>query len=228
MVKWLLLWSLGGAGVVIVAACIAVLFARHRFQRHHRVDPKIPTDAPAAWAVDPRPAARLHRRLARVGTLATRIGDDHRPRARLLGRRPDPSPLAEAADDVRAQAVTLDRRLARVAVLAPSARKVALVEAAAATRGLETAAARLAQLSAEAQTPRRLAHDDPDVTAVQTRIGHIADALSELDDLDRQAGLAPGLASPPPALTPMATSPTTVLPAPAPPPPPPPAPSLHR
>lgn len=208
--KWFLLWALGGAGAVIVAACIAVLFARHRFRRHHRVDPKVATDAPALWAVDPRPAARLHRRLARMGTLAAQIAEDHRPAGRRLGRRPEPSPIGRAAEDLLAQAVALDNRLSRLSVLAPGARRAPLAELTAAVTDLETAAARLAVVSSESRMPRQLTHDDPGLTAVQDRIGHIAEALGELDRLDERAGLqtaaprtATAAAPPPPAHAPV-------------------------
>ena len=202
--KWFLLWALGGAGAVLVAACIAFLLARHRFQRYHRVHHKVPTDAPVTWAVDPRQPARLHRRLARIGSAATAIGDDHRPRGRRIGRRPEPSPLTEAADDLCAQAVALDHRLSRLAVLAPPARRQPLVELTAAVTDLEAAAAHLVAISTQVRAPRVLAYDDPDVTAVQGQLQRLAEAHRELDALDATAGLAashqaPSALPPPPA-----------------------------
>lgn len=186
--RWFLLFSLGGAGVVIVAACIAFLFARHRLNRYHRVDHRVPTDAPVSWLVDPRSPARLHRRLARVGTTATAVAEDHTAKGRLL-RRAEPSPLAVAAQELCTQAVAVDHQLARLAVLAPSARRGPLAELGGRVGHLETAAARLVAISADARTPRVLAHDDPDVTDLRGQLERLAEAQRELDALDVDAGL---------------------------------------
>lgn len=195
--KWFLLWALSTTGAIIVMACIVVLLVRHRLRRHHRVDHRIATGAPLAWLADPRSAARLHRRLTRVGRTASSVAADHRPRTRRE-RRAEPSPLASAADDLLAQAVALDAHLARLAVLAPAARRAPLDDLARAVTELETAAARLSAISAELRSPRVLAHDDVDVTDMTRQLERLAEAHKELASLDTDAGLAARPAPTPP------------------------------
>lgn len=202
--KWFLLWALGGTGVVIVAMCLLFLLLRGRIRRRHRVDHKVATGAPITWLVDPRSPARLHRRLARIGTAADAVAADHQPKRRVrdVGRRTDPAPLAEASASLKARAVAADRQLARLATLAPQARRAPLQELARQVAELEEAATRLAALSAGSLTPRELHHAvDHDVTG---QLGRLAEAQAELDALDADAGLRPahpnalGSALPPP------------------------------
>ncbi len=223
--NWYLLWALGASGVIIVIACLVLLLLRERVRRHHRVDHKVATGAPLTWLVDPRSPARLHRRLSRIGTTADAIIGDHQPRRRIA-RRSEPTPLAEAATDLKARAVAVDRQLARVAPLAPSARRRPLAELAAQVAELESAASRLAALSAEALSPRTLAHDGDD--DVRDHLDRLAEAQRELDALDADAGLRPATTNalssalpPPPApeqtasppiTSPSATSPATTSP----------------
>lgn len=167
---------------------LLALILRNRWQRLHRVDPAVPTDAPMSWVADPRLPARLHRRLARVGTAAGAVIDDHTPRGRR-GRRAEPSPIAAAAAELRDRAVAIDRQVARLAVLAPAARRPALAQLAAAVAEAESAAARLTGLSGDLLAPRRLGGDDPAMADLTRRLDHLADAHRELDDLDRAAGL---------------------------------------
>lgn len=195
--KWVLLMTLGGTGAVLVALAVLLLLARHRWRRLHRVDPKVATSAPLTWAVDPRSPARLHRRLARIGTTACDVADDHRGRGRR--RRTVSGPVVEAADALRTRAVALDHRLARVAALAPAARRAPLAELATAVAELEAAAADLVALSADVRTPRALAAEDTDVTDVRRQLAHLAAAQRELDALDADAGLrGAGVPAPPP------------------------------
>ena len=77
--KWVLVWMLGGTMLVIAVACLVLLMARSRMRRRHRVDRKVATGAPLTWLVDPRSAARLHRRLARVGTVARGVAAPRTP-----------------------------------------------------------------------------------------------------------------------------------------------------
>lgn len=193
--KWFLLWVLGGTGVVIVALCITLLFLRGRLRRRHRVDQKVATGAPLTWLVDPRSPARLHRRLAKVGSAVDAVAADHQPRRRIagMGRRSDPTPLAEAAADLRARAVAADRQLARIATLAPAARRAPLNELAHVVADLEQGATRLAALSADSLTPRALHHVDDDVTG---QLDRLAAAQRELDALDADAGLRPAAPNP--------------------------------
>lgn len=168
-------------------AALATLILRARFHRLHRVDPSVATDAPMTWLVDPRLPARLHRRLARVGTVATVVVDEHTAKGRR-GRRADPTPLAVTARQVREHAVGLDLRVARLAVLTPSARRQPMAELVAAVAEVEVAAARLAGLSTQVSAPRRLAGADP-VTEIGRQLDHLSAAHHELDDIDRAAGL---------------------------------------
>ena len=229
--KWFLVWMLGGTTLVIAVACLLLLMARSRMRRRHRVDRKVATGAPLTWLVDPRSPARLHRRLARVGTVAVSVAEEQQPRrglSRTLGRKPEPTPIAAAAADLTAQAVATDRQLARIATLAPSARRGPLLELERQVAGLERAAGQLAALNAASFTPRALAHDDPEIVDVQGQLTRLAEAQRELDALDAQAGLVPAMPSPfastpppPPAGPAVRSFPTAV----APPPPPTTAPS---
>src|SRR5690606_18607919 len=182
------LFVLGSTGVLIVACCIAVLFARHRFNRHHRIDPQVPTDAPVTWLADPRAPARLHRRLARVGTATTRVIEDHQPRTRIM-RKAEPTPVQAAASELREQAVAVDRQVARLSALAPAARRAPMAAAARSVADLEAACARLGSSSHDVQTPRALAVDDPTLVDVTQRIERLAQAHRELLALDDAAGL---------------------------------------
>ena len=198
--KWVLVWMLGGTMLVIAVACLVLLMARSRMRRRHRVDRKVATGAPLTWLVDPRSAARLHRRLARVGTVATSVAEEQqqtrRGLVRAIGRRPEPTPIAAAAAELTAQAVATDRQLARIATLAPSARRGPLLELERQVAGLERAAGQLAALNAASFTPRALAHDDPEIVDVQGQLTRLAEAQRELDALDAQAGLVPAAPSP--------------------------------
>lgn len=190
----------------ISAASAAFLLLRHRVNRRHRVDPAVRTGAPITWLVDPRAPARLHRRLARVGTTVCTVAADHpggagggRPRRRF--RRVEPSPLRSTADELRLQAVALDRQLVRLAMLAPAARRTLLADLGRAVDEVEQASARLAVISAEVRSPRALATDDPAVVDLARRVDWLAQAHAELVALDHDAGLvapAPAPLPPPP------------------------------
>lgn len=208
--NWFLVGFLGTSFAVVVAVCIVVLLARHRLNRHHRVDPRVATGAPLTWVADPRVAARLHRRLTKVGRTATLVLHDHTPPGRRL-RRTEPSPIAAAALDLRSQAVAVDAQLSRLAVLAPGARRQPLAELGRAVADLEAATAHLVSVSATARAPSVLTGDGPDITDVRGQLDRLAEAHRELEALDGDAGLS------------TATRPGTTLPA-----PPPPAPSRDR
>jgi len=201
-VNWALLFALGFTGAVIVAACMVILFVRHRLNRRHRVDPRVRTDAPLRWMVDPRTPAQLHRRLARVGSAATVVADDHRPPSRRF-RKVEPSPMTNTAADVRAQAVALDQQLARLALLSPKARRLPLIELSRSVAEVETATARLVALSTDLRTHRALptdqpvGADQPTLTAIAAQMDRLARAHAELADLDRDAGLSTAVQSRP-------------------------------
>ena len=187
--KWALLFALGSTGAVIVALCILALLIRNRYQHHHRVDPSVPTDAPASWLADPRAPARLHRRLARVGTATSRVVEDHQPGIRRF-RRVEPSPVQAAAVALRAQAVALDRQVTRLSVLTPGARRPALTDVARSVNEVERACAQLVTLSSEVMAPRGLALDDPTLVDITGQVQRLAEAHRELLALDDAAGLA--------------------------------------
>ena len=186
--KWALVFMLGSTGVIIVSLCILALLIRHRYQHHHRVDPSVPTDAPVTWLADPRSPARLHRRLARVGTATTRVVQDHQPRARRL-RRVEPSPVQAAAVALRAQAVAADRQVTRLSVLAPGARRAPLSDVARSVTELEVACTQLVTLSSEVLAPRGLTLDDPALVDITGQVARLAEAHRELLALDDAAGL---------------------------------------
>jgi hypothetical protein len=190
-VKWALLFTLGGLGTVIVAACIAFLFLRHRLHRLHRVHHATPTEAPLTWLVDPRLPARLHRRLAKVGQAAEAVAEDHRPQGRRFRKPPAVPPIVHVAEGVRDQAVAVDRRLPRLAMLSAPARREPLDQISRSVDELERTTARLVEMSADLRTPRTLASDDPGLLDVAGQVERLAEAHRALDDLDHQAGLAP-------------------------------------
>lgn len=169
--------------------CLVALLARQRVQRHHRVDPSIPTDAPLTALVDPRTPARLHRRLARVGTLTSAVIDDHTPRSRRR-RQAKPSTLASLAEELRAQAVMLDQQVSRLAYLVPAARGSSLLQVQHNVSEIEAASARLVALSTQARAPRGLDTDDSSVSEISQRLDRLAEAHQQLLDLDGANRLA--------------------------------------
>ena len=188
----------------ISAACAAFLLARQRLNRRHRVDPAVRTGAPLTWLVDPRAPARLHRRLARVGTTVCTVAADHPAgsspggRARRRFRRVEPSPLRATAHELRDQAVALDRQVVRLSMLAPAARRSLLADLGRAIHDVEQATARLVVISAEVRSPRALVTDDPAVVDLARRVDWLAQAHAELVGLDHEAGLAVATPLPPP------------------------------
>lgn len=185
---WVFITVLLILGTTVTAACMVVLFVRGRLNRHHRVDPGVRTAAPLTWLVDPRQPARLHRRLAKVGTTTSAVATDHRPPSRLI-RKVEPPPLVTTAEDVRAQAVALDHQLTRIALLAPAARRGALADLGRAVTEIERTTAQLVALSADVRAPRRLPTDDPTLVDLSRRVEWLAQAHAELVALDHQAGL---------------------------------------
>ncbi|CAN5415475.1 hypothetical protein BH10ACT1_BH10ACT1_37880 [soil metagenome] len=200
--EWFLVALIAILCTATTLACIVALIARNRINRHHRVDPAVATDAPITWLVDPRTPAKLHRRLARVGTTTTAVADDHRPPVRRFrkARRVETSPLVSTAQDVRSQAVLLDRQVARLSVLAPRARRGPLHELSRSVSEVEAAAARLVALSTQVRTPRGLSADDSALAAITSQVDRLAEAHQELLDLDRTNGLD-GHTLPAPPLT---------------------------
>jgi hypothetical protein len=195
-VRWFLLWLLSTAGVLIVAACAALLLVRHRLDRRNRVHPEVPTDAPLTWLVDPRSPARLHRRLTGVGRSATLVADHHRIPRRRLRRPPEQPHLVDVAEDLAAQAARLDHEVARIARLAPGARREPLAALHGRVAALEQAALRLGEISVEVRTPRTLAAHDAALIDIAGQLERLAEAHAALAAIDEDAGLraAPGAA----------------------------------
>lgn len=201
--RWFLLSVLSAGGAIIVALCIVALFVRHRTQRFHRVDLRVPTAAPLTWLADPRAPARLHRRLAKVGRAADAVAADHRVTKRLR-RTPEQPPLVGVALDLQRQAVRLDHELTRIALLPSVARRAPLGHLATAVADLERAAARLVALSADVRTPPVLATEATDLIDVAGQIERLAEAHRVLLQLDASAGLVPAPAPMPSPVAPSA------------------------
>jgi hypothetical protein len=194
-VNWFLLSTLGIAGVLIVSLCIAALFIRHRINRRHRVHPKVPTPAPLTWLADPRGAARLHRRLAKVGHTAGEVADDHRVPQRKLRKPVEQPEMVALAERLRHQAVGLDVQVARTASLPSAVRRTHLAQLAASVSEAEFACVRLVSVSAQVRTPAVLAgsqdHGATYITDVAGQVERLAEAHRILQQLDERAGLAP-------------------------------------
>ncbi|HEX2574814.1 MAG TPA: hypothetical protein VHK88_00605 [Aquihabitans sp.] len=221
--EWILVGVLAALMAGITLVCIAALMARTRFHRYHRVDTAVPTDAPLSWLVDPRTPARLHRRLAKLGTTALAVASDHTPTGRKA-RKAEPTPIVRAAQDLCARAVALDRQVTRLATLAPAARRAPLLALDRAVADLEAAGAQLVALSAEVQAPARLPIDDPAHQEITQRVDRLAQAHRELLALDDHAGLVAEPLPAPPLAAPGTSSAggQVARSAPFPPPPPPP------
>ena len=188
--------GLGGFVMFTAVMCMLWLLVRTRVRRHHRVDPSVATEAPLTWSVDVRSPARLHRRLARVGTTLGKVIDDHRVKGRR--RSVEQPPILSVATDLRAQAVALDHELARIALLAPAARREPLRRLTHQVGEVEASSAQLVSLSAELQAPRILSGDDPAVIEITQRVDRLAQAHAELQALDDAAGIATTATFPPP------------------------------
>jgi len=191
-VNWFLLSFLGTAGAIVVAFCIVALFVRHRINRRHRVHPKVPTPAPLTWMADPRAAARLHRRLAKVGHTAGAVADDHRLPQKKLRRTVEQPEMVALAEELRQQAVNLDHQVARTAGLPASVRRSHLAQLASSVSEAEFACVRLVSVSSQARTPSVLAAgSDVDITDVAGQVERLAEAHRILQQIDERSGLAP-------------------------------------
>jgi len=187
LVEWIVVGVLAALFLGTSLLCLMVLIARNRVHRRHRVDPAVPTEAPLTWLVDPRAPARMHRRLARVGTTTTTVVDDNLPVGRRSRRRRvEPPPLASTAQELRAQAVALDQQLARLAMLGSAARRGPLVELGRAIADVEAAGARLVALNTQVRAPRGLDTDDTTLSDITRRIDRLAQAHHELLDVDAE------------------------------------------
>ncbi|MCU1372293.1 MAG: hypothetical protein JWO77_3487 [Ilumatobacteraceae bacterium] len=193
--NWFLVSFLGFAGAIVLACCILALLVRHRINRRHRVDPKVPTPAPVTWLADPRGAPRLHRRLAKVGRTAGTVAADHRVPTKKLRRPVEQPAMVALAEELRQQAVNLDVQVARTAGLPSAVRRAHLAQLAHSVSEAEVACVRLVSVSTQARTSAVLAgsrdHGATDITDVTGQVERLAEAHRILQQLDEQAGLAP-------------------------------------
>ncbi len=190
--NWFLLSFLGTTGAIVVACCIIALFLRHRINRRHRVDPKVPTPAPLTWMADPRAAARLHRRLAKVGHTAGDVADDHRLPQKKLRKAVEQPEMVSLAEELRRQAVNLDHRVARTAGLPSAVRRAHLAQLTGSVSEAEFACVRLVSVSVQAQTYSVLAHGtEVDITDVAGQVERLAEAHRILTQIDERSGLVP-------------------------------------
>lgn len=215
--NWFLLGFLGTAGAVIVACCILALFVRHRVHRRHRVHPKVATPAPLTWMADPRAAARLHRRLAKVGRTAGAVADDHRIPQKRLRKPVDQPEMVALAEELRQQAVHLDVQVARTASLPTVVRRQHLAQLARSVSEAEFACVRLVSVSTQARSHAVLSGSAAgaagelgghDITDVAGQVERLADAHRILREIDERAGLSPAASS----LDPTQVAPTQVAP----------------
>jgi hypothetical protein len=178
--------------VLVVAACLVVLLVRHRLHLRNRVQPAVPTDAPLTWLVDPRSPARLHRRLTGVGRSARLVAARHRLPARRFRRAPEQPPMVALATELADRATRLDHEVARLARLAPAARREPLARAADAVAAMERAAVRLGEISDEVRAPRVLDLDHAGLLDVAGQLERLAEAHAALAEIDQAAGLRSG------------------------------------
>jgi hypothetical protein len=191
-VNWFALSLLGTVGALTLAFCVVVAFVRHRVNRRHRVHPKVPTAAPLTWLADPRAAARLHRRLAKVGRTAGAVADDHRVPSKRLRKPVEQPRMVELAEELRQQAVQLDHQVARTAQLPAAVRRLHLDQLSASVREAEFTCVRLVSVSATAASPATLAaatDHATDITDVAGQVERLAEAHRILQQIDEQAGL---------------------------------------
>lgn len=188
--NWFLLSFLGFTGAIVVACCIVALFVRHRINRHHRVHPKVPTPAPLTWMADPRAAARLHRRLAKVGHTAGDVADDHRIPQKKLRKPVEQPEMVVLAEELRQQALNLDLRVARTASLPTTVRRAHLAELASSVSDAEIACIRLVSVSTQTRTPPVLPTSEADdITNLAGQLDRLAEAHRILQQIDEGSGL---------------------------------------
>jgi hypothetical protein len=143
---------------------------------------------------DPRAAARLHRRLAKVGRTAGAVADDHRVPQKKLRRAVEQPPMVDLAEELRQQAVHLDHQVARTASLPAAVRRAHLAQLSSSVTEAEQACVRLVAVSTQARTPAVLASgagQGSDITDVSAQVERLAEAHRILTQLDERAGLAP-------------------------------------
>jgi hypothetical protein len=158
------------AGVAAWAACLlGALWVRHRLRRRLRITPGVRSPAPTAWLVSPTAAARLHRRLRRVGASA-------RAASTL-----DPA-LTDLADELIVDAVSLEPAVAAVAGTGSAGASIRRSVSARVSE-LEHVARHLTTLSTQA------ASGPSESLRLHHRVGALEAARQEIADIDRAAGL---------------------------------------
>lgn len=190
---------------LLVAAVMAavVMAARRRVLEKHRVVSDVASGAPISWLADPRAPARLHRRLARVGSILTSVlaaptpsspsgpgSGRGRSRRKENAQAPE-GPVHAAARALQAQAVQIDAHLVRLAVLSPAARRPHLATLAAQVAEVEAATNRLFDLQMRFDRPDQLSHHHQDLEAAAHQVDLLTRAHEELLRLDINNGLQP-------------------------------------
>jgi hypothetical protein len=148
--------------LAVVGAVVVARSNRTSFAKSNEVVPGTPTRAPASWAGDHTPEARLHRRL-RDAVAALPPRDD-------LGR-------FEARAALEQKALDVDEQLIAVAALPERVRgdQLALVEAA--VDAVEAGVAAVTASSAGALEPAKI---DDALAAITERVKLVAEARTEL------------------------------------------------
>jgi hypothetical protein len=167
LVQGLLIVVLGFVLTVVLAGA----FVRHRVRRHLRITPAVRSSAPTSYLVSLSAAARLHRRLRRIGATAR------------LAAALDPA-LTIVADDVADQALALEPQVLAAArtgrVGRPTRARLAVRIA-----ELEEVARRLTSMATDAAD--RAPWDG--TTRIRERLVALEAARQELTEIDLRAGL---------------------------------------
>jgi hypothetical protein len=165
-----LLYGLLIAGVAAWATCLlTALWVRHRLRRRLRITPGVRSTAPTVWLVSPTAAARLHRRLRRVGASA-------RAASTL-----DPA-LTDLADELIVDAVTLEPAVVAVARTGRNGASIRRGVSASVSE-LELVARHLTTLSTQG------ASGSSEAIRLRDRVGALEAARQELADIELAAGL---------------------------------------
>jgi hypothetical protein len=154
-----------------VGVAAAVMWARHRVRRHLRISPAVRSCAPTSYLVSPAAAARLHRRLRRIGATAR------------LAVALDPA-LAPVADEVVAEALALERQVVatgRTGRVGTQPRRSLAARIAA----LEDVARRLSSVATDVVHPAA----PTSTTGIAERLAAIDAARQELAEIELRTGL---------------------------------------
>jgi hypothetical protein len=154
---------------VATTVALTVLWVRHRLRRRLRIAPRVRSMAPTVFIVSPGAAARLHRRLRRVGATAR------------LSAELDPA-LGLVADDLVAEALSLEPAVVAVA-RSGRAGRVARRDLGARVAELEAVALRLAAM------PAAPLAGPAGTGPIRDRLAALEAARAEVAEIELRAGL---------------------------------------